>query len=594
MRKKVTLNKDLFDFSSIWQMLRIVWNSSKKLTILRFSLQFFQSILPLIPIYLLKLLLDAFVDKDQYSFDYIVWILVGFAVVKILNILIANIANYVAMLQSDIVIDYMSNIVISKAIHTDLEYFDVDAYHDVYQRALGQQGRPLQVLGLVTRLMQTSTSLLAIVGLLFTLHWGVALILFFIALPTAFIRWHYAEKTVRLREKQTPIERKAGYYRSILTNTQYAKEVRVFAYGKSLLDKFLKIRKTIRKENRNLYVNQSKSMGIAQSLEAVAIIGALGLIARRAFDGLLSVGDIAMYYQLFQKGQSNINSLLGTIVAVQENKLYIQHLFDFLELQPKIVDPPNPKNIPQQIEELTVQNIHFTYPKTTRKVIDNVSFSVKKGEILAIVGENGSGKTTLVKLLNRLYDQQQGRIQLNGIDTTEFELAPLRKKITVIFQQFAKYFTTVRENIEFADMQAVSTPKNLEQAAQFAGANGFIAELPQQFETQLGRSFLNGEELSGGQWQKIALSRAFYKEAGIIILDEPTSFIDPIAEDEIFTNLRTVAKNKILILITHRIYNLKMCDRILVMDKGKLVEIGNHEELIAQQGLYHKMFEKQS
>lgn len=593
MTKKFTFNKDLFDFSSIYQMLHIVWKSSKNLTIIRFGLQFLQAILPLVPIYLLKLLLDAFAEKGQYDFDYIVWILIGFAVVKILNIIIANIANYVGMLQSDIVIDYMSNIVITKALNTDLEYFDVDAYHDVYQRALGQQGRPLQVLGLVTRLMQSGISLIAIVGLLFTLHWGVALILFFIALPTAGIRWYFAEKTVRLREAQTHEERRAGYYRSILTNTHYAKEVRIFGYGAHLLKTFLNIRKTVRKEKRNLYIHQSKAMSIAQSLEAVAIIGALGIIAKRAYVGLLSVGDIAMYYQLFQKGQSNINSLLGTIVAIQENKLYIQHLFDFLNLEQKIIDPPFPKVMPKRIEELAVENLYFTYPKTTKQVLTNVSFSVKKGEILAIVGENGSGKTTLVKLLNRLYQQQQGNIKLNGIDTTQFEVVALRKKITVIFQQFAKYYTTVKENIAFADVHTPSSPERIQTAVAHSGAADFIDQLSLKTETQLGRSFKNGAELSGGQWQKLALSRAFYKDADLIILDEPTSFIDPIAEDEIFTNLRKVAADKILILITHRIYNLKMCDRILVMDKGKVVEMGSHEALVAKKGLYYAMFEKQ-
>ena len=593
MRKPRLHLKELLDFTSLYKMLQIVWQSSKSLTLWRFGLQLMLSILPLVPIYLLKLLLDAFAVRGQYDFDYVVWILVGFASVKILSIIIGNVANYIAMLQSDVVLDYMSKIVIGKAIKTDLAYFDIDAYHDIYQRALGQEGRPLQVLNLTTKLMLSGFSLLAIVGLLISLHWAVAFILFFIALPSAAIRWYYSGKSVRLQEKQTPMARRAGYFRNILTNANYAKEVRVFDYGQHLLDTFLKLRVIIRKERRQLFVHQARMLSVAQSLESIAIVGALGLIAKRAYLGLLSVGDIAMYYQLFQKGQSNINSLLGTLVAIQENKLYIQHLFDFLNLEQQIKSPASPVPMPQKINQLSLKSIYFTYPNTTKEILTDISVTLKKGEIIAIVGENGSGKTTLVKLINRLYKQNKGEILFNNIPSEKFDLVALRQKITVIFQQFAKYYTTVKENILLADINSPTDDVRTKLAIDYAKATDFIHRLPNQLDTQLGRSFKNGEELSGGQWQKMALSRAFYKNADIIILDEPTSFIDPIAESDIFDNLRVIAEDKILILITHRIYNLKMSDRILVMDKGKLVESGNHEDLIQQGGLYATMFEKQ-
>ena len=242
---------------------------------------------------------------------------------------------------------------------------------------------------------------------------------------------------------------------------------------------------------------------------------------------------------------------------------------------------------------MSIQNVYFTYPYTQKEVLRDISFEVKKGEIIAIVGENGSGKTTLVKLINRLYQPTKGQVSVNNISISRFDVEALRKKITVIFQQFAKYYTTVEENIQFADVHNNEQPTRLEKSVAYARADQFIDHLPAKQATQLGRIFENGEELSGGQWQKLALARAFYKEADIIVLDEPTSMIDPLAEDEIFANLRTVAKNKILLLITHRIYNLKMCDRILVMDKGRLVEMGSHQELMAQKGRYWTMFNKQ-
>ena len=592
---KFKIDKELLDFTYIVRILKVVWSCSKKLTAYRFILLFFQALLPLIPLYLMKLLLDAFAAPERPEFSYIVWILVGFAAVKILSIFLANVMSYVGMLQADIVADHMSDIVISKAIETDLEYFDSDVYHDIFQRALAQaSGRPLQVLGSITQMVQNGVSLLAILGLLFTLHWAVTIVLLVIAIPVALIRWYYTEKLVGLHERQTQRERKSFYFRQILTVADYAKEVRIFAFGKQLLRRFLGLRSVLRKEKRLLYLKQSWSIGLAQSVEAVAIIFALGFIAMRAIDGVISVGDIAMYYGMFQKGQSNINSVLKSLVSLHENRMYLKHLFDFLDLQKKIIDAPNPIEIPPEVKKIEFENVGFTYPNTKKEVISDVSFTVEKGELLAIVGENGSGKSTAVKLLNRLYEPSSGMIKINGQDISKFRIDDLRQKMTVIFQQFSKYNATVNENIQFADVHKPIDADRVAFSSDQAHASDFINSLPQGYNTQLGRSFHTGEELSGGEWQKIALSRAFYKDADLIILDEPTSFIDPLAEDDIFQNLRAIAKDKILILITHRIYNLKQANRIIVLDNGRIVESGSHSELMAQNGLYKKMFESQN
>ena len=555
----------------------------------------FQAILPLIPLYLMKLLLDAFATGEKPEFRYILWVLVGFAAIKVISIIISNVSSYVTMLHADVVADHMSNIVISKAIHTDMEYFDSDRYHDIFARALGQSSsRPLVVLSTVMGLFQNLISLIAIAGLLFTLHWGIAIILFFVAIPAALIRWYYTEKTVELREKQTQRERRSGYLRGVLTSGGYAKEVRIFNYGKVLLRQFLDLRTILRKEKRDLYLKQNATIGVAQSVEAIAIIAALGYIAVWAIRGLLSVGDIAMYYGAFQKGQSNINGVLRTFVSIHENKLFLGHLFEFLDLEPKINDTPNAIQFDEKIHSLELNNVNFTYPGTSKEILSDVSASFKKGDIIAIVGENGSGKTTLVKLINRLYEPTAGEITANGHNIQQLTLSSYRKKLTAIFQHFSRYNASVIENIQYADVYQKLDQDNILESAKDARALDFIQQLPLKFKTQLGRSFKHGEELSGGQWQKIALSRAFYKDADIIILDEPTSFIDPIAEDEIFANLRNVAKDKILILITHRIYNLKMADKILVMDNGVIREEGSHIDLMNHKGLYAQMFESQA
>jgi len=594
-RQKLELNRELFDLSLIIRILRVVWSCSARLTVARLVVLLFQALLPLVPLYLMKLLLDAFVDDVKPTFNYILWILIGFATVKILSIVIANVSNYINLLHSDIIADHMSNMVISKAIQTDLQYFDSDIYHDIFARAIGQSSnRPLAVLQVVLTLIQNLISLIAIIGLLFTLHWGIALILFVVALPAAVIRWRFTEKTVKLREEQTQRERRSGYLRRVLTGASYAKEVRIFDFGKQLLGQFLNLRSNLRKEKRDLYLRQNVTIGIAQSVESVAIIAALGFLATRALQGLLSVGDIAMYYGVFQKGQSNINGILKTFVSIHQNRLFLGHLFQFLDLEPKILDAPEAVHLPEQISSLQLKDIHFTYPDTEREVISNLNLDLKRGDIVAIVGENGSGKSTLVKLLSRLYQPTRGDILINHKPIEQFTLSSYRKRLTVIYQLFAKYNASVTENIQYADMSQALNQHDIQEAAKLAHSDGFIGELPSGYDTQLGRSFRQGEELSGGQWQKLALSRAFYKNADLIILDEPTSFIDPLAEEDIFASLREIAQDKILILITHRIYNLKMADQILVMDQGRIVEQGDHSQLIEEQGLYHEMFSKQS
>lgn len=594
-RQKIRLNRELFDFTNILRILQLVWSCSRSLTIARFSLLIFQAILPLIPLYLMKLLLDSFSLAEKPSFRYIIWILVGFATVKIVSIIVSNVSSYVNMLHADVVADYMSDIVISKSIKTDLQYFDSDIYHDIFARAIGQSSsRPLSVLGTVMGLFQNGISLIAIAGLLFTLHWGITIILFFVAIPAALIRWYFTEKTVELREQQTQRERRSGYLKSVLTGGGYAKEVRIFNFGKPLLTQFLELRKVLRKEKRDLYLRQNATIGVAQSVEAIAIIAALGYIASWALKGLLTVGDIAMYYGAFQKGQSNINGILRTFVSLHEHRLFLGHLFEFLDLEPRIVDDPKAIRIQEPVETLSIDQVSFTYPGTEREILKNVSTTFGKGEFVAIVGENGSGKTTLIKLLNRLYEPDQGSININGINIKNITLQSFRKKLTVIFQLFSKYNATVTENIQYADVFQKTDSKKIENAARLAHSDKFIQKLPLKYQTQLGRSFRHGEELSGGQWQKLALSRAFYKDADIIVLDEPTSFIDPLAEEDIFTNLRTMASDKVLVLITHRIYNLKMADRILVMADGRIVEEGSHDVLIEMNGLYKEMFDKQN
>jgi len=555
---------------------------------------FLNAVLPLIPLYFFKLLLDAFSIGQPVVVNDVIWILVAMGGLSLFMIFIQNVAAYNNSIQSDIITDHMSSLLINKSLQIDLEYYDSDKYHDQFSRAMSQGGTtPIATLGAVTSFFQNLVMLLAVVALLFTLHWSIIFILFIITLPVAYVRFIYSEKLVDLMKTQTQAKRVTGYYKNILTGGSAAKEVRMFSFGKYMLRKFLNLAALLRKERRDLYLEQLRWVSIAQSAEVIATLSALGFIVYKAINGNMTVGDISFYYLAFQKGQGNVSGLMSSAIGLHKQKLTLNFLYEYLGMEKKVLNPPNPIPIPTEINTLEVDNVNFIYPETTKVVLKNINFQAQKGEIIAIVGENGSGKTTLIKLINRLYDPTEGAINYNNTDIKQFTIEDVRRKITVIFQNFTSYALTVKENITLSNVFQKTDFAKIKEAASFAEANKFIEDLPQKYETQLGRAFKNGHELSKGQWQKIALSRAFYKNGDIIVLDEPTSFIDPIAEANIFENFKEVSKDKILVLVTHRIYNLKMADKILVMDKGELVEMGSHAELMSNNSLYKLMFEKQ-
>jgi len=588
------LPKDIFEIQVIIDTLKIVWEASRKHTIIRIALVILNAFLPLIPLYLFKLLLDSFSTGQPVVVQHVVWIIIAMASLALFSIVIKNISAYNSSIQSDIITDHMAALMIDKSLNIDLEFYDSDTYHDKFARAMGQGGtKPLAVLGGVTGFFQNGITLLAIIVLLFTLHWSITFILFIITMPVAYIRFIYSEKMIELGEAQTQPGRLAGYYKGVLTGGATASEVRMFSYGKHLLDKFLALASLLRKERRDLYLEQLKWVSVAQSAEIIAMLSALGFIVYKAIQGNMTVGDITLYYMAFQKGQGNVSGLMNSAIGLHKQKLTLNYLFEFLYTERKVADPVDPIDIPQKIESLEIKDLGFIYPGTTKEVLKNINFEAKKGEIIAIVGENGSGKTTLIKLINRLYDPTKGSVNYNNTNIKKFLVEDIRRKITVIFQGFATYALTVKDNITLSDVFQPPDFEKIQWAAELAEADKFIERLPKKYDAQLGRAFKDGHQLSKGQMQKLALSRAFYKDGDIVVLDEPTSYIDPISEDNIFKNFKAVSKNKILFLITHRVYNLTMADKILVLDQGELVEIGSHRELMVKGGLYCQMFESQ-
>jgi ATP-binding cassette subfamily B protein len=495
-----------------------------------------------------------------------------------------------------IVTDRVYDVLHAKSIEVDLEYYDNSDYYDALHRAQAEASyRPTRILDGVFGSLQSSISVLAVGGLLLTFHWSVPFVLMVGAIPDLLIRFRFARTFYRQSRWQSPIERQALYFTGLLTGDSHAKEIRLFGLGNVFLERFGALRKQIRQKSLELLKKRSISSLLAQFASIVPGFALYGFLAYRALQGLMTVGDVVMFYLALQRGQANLGQLFAGIAALYDNNLFLSNVLEFLALKPKVIDPPHPqKAASHNSKGIVFENVRFRYPNSERTVLDGISFQIRRGEHIALVGENGSGKTTLVKLLLRLYDPTDGAITLDGVDLREISLPSLRRNISVIFQDYAKYHLSAKENIWFGDVEVPADEQRLMSAAMKSGAHQLITRLPAGYETLLGKWFADGEELSIGEWQKIALARAFLREADIIVLDEPTSALDAKAEYEVFNKFLQLSVTRTAILISHRLSTVKMADHIYFLENGRIVESGSHDELILHGGKYAYLFERQA
>ncbi|MGK0420577.1 MAG: ATP-binding cassette subfamily B protein [Polaribacter sp.] len=543
---------------------------------------------------MIKLIVDAVTNSSKTDFSEVIHYILVFGGIQLLQAILQNYRQLISETQQQLVSDYMSEVIIDKAVDIDISYYENAAYHNTFHQAQKQAlYRPVQILNNLTEFLSSTFLLISLAGLLFFLHWGIALILICFALPIAGVKWYYSRKLYEWERNRTELEREAAYLNHVLTSDSYAKEVRIFNLGEILKKRFTEVRKALFGEKFKINNQRAKAGVLAKSTEIIAMVLTYGYIAWSTFKGNSTIGDLVMYFQAFQKGQSAIQQLLQSVVGLYSNRLFLSHLFELLEVESLVKPPEKPIPLQNLENSIRLENVDFVYPNTEKKVLKNINLELKKGQIIAFVGENGSGKTTLIKLLCKLYHPNEGKILWDKIDFKNTSLSDLRQRISVIYQDFAKYQFSIGENIQIGDLASPLSEPARQSAAEKSGALRFIDKFPKGYDQILGGMFKKGSELSGGQWQKIALARAFYKDAEIIILDEPSSSIDPLAEAEIFEHFKTLAKDKILILVTHRLYNLKIADKIVVLNNGEIVEEGTHLDLVEKKGLYSEMFEKQ-
>ena len=581
--------------------LRLVWQSSPGWTIARIVLVVVQGIIPLILIYTSKLIIDtvteglALADKTE-AFRQLIPFFIIAIVATLINSLGNSLTELVSTAHSQKVTDFMQGIIHSKSLEADLEYYENAQYYNALQRAQQEAPyRPPQILNRLAQVGQNAISLVAMIGLLLSLHWGIIGVLLVAAIPTVLVRMKYSRVMYHWQRKRTEMERQSMYLGWMITNDQYAKEIRLFNIGSLFSQWYLKLRQKLYQERVAIVTKRSLAYFLAQAVSGILVFAVFVFITYQTIQGVLKLGDLVLYYQALQRGQNNLKLFLTNISGLYEDNLFLANLYEFLDLKPNLVDVEHPKNFPLPLQKkIAFENVSFQYSNSNRQALQNINLTIKPGETIALVGENGSGKTTLIKLLCRLYDPTSGKITVDGIDLRLLKIDDLRRQISVIFQDYAKYHFTAEENIRLGNIEIPEKDSKIIAAARRSGADEVINGLPKKYNTILGKLFEQGEELSIGQWQKVALARAFLRESQVIVLDEPTSAMDPKAEYEVFKKFRELIKEQAAILITHRLSTVRMADRIYVMDRGSIVESGTHEELIGLKGAYAHLFETQA
>lgn len=566
----------------------LLWASGPLACITLLAFSILGGILPSLQLWVGKLIIDTVVTTPglvSYALELVAvefGLLVALAMVQTSNTIVQEVFGEKLTFS-------INERILQKANSLDLTYFEDPTFYDQLQRAQREAGyRPLGLLFQTLGLIQGTIACVALGILLSRLGFYVVPVLLLTSIPVLITTVRFAQSGYLLARARTPEARQMSYIRNLLGTDQAAKEIKLFALGPHLIKQFQTLFTTVHRETRQLAFQKGGARVLSSM---VASGGYAALYGYLVWFGRLTVGDLTLYAAGVLQLNQQIQGLLENGAKIYQNFLFIDDLFTYLDLPPRLVPPGDPVPIPAVITQgIVFEEVSFRYPGSQRDVLERVSFTLAPGQTVALVGENGSGKTTLVKLLCRLYEPTAGRILLEGRDLKAYDPDELRRLIGVIFQDFVRYHATARDNIGYGRIEQLENWPEIEQAAAQGGATELIAGLPAGYETMLGKWFRQGQDLSGGQWQKIALSRAYLRQAPVLVLDEPTAALDARAEHEVFSKFRDLRQGRIALLISHRFSTVITADRILVLEGGTILESGTHEQLLALEGRYHELF----
>ena len=572
------------------------------------ALRLMRAALPVLMLYVGKLIIDEVVIQAQLPSpgvfaDWIasgrvqpvVWLLALEFALAVSSDLLARASALVDGLLSELYSNFASVRLMEHAAILDLEQFERSDQQDGLERARRQVIGRTTLLTQVFGQIQDALTVVSFAAGLFTYApWLLGLLLF--ALIPAFLgETHFNAQDYRLNYTRTPERRLLDYVRYLGSSVDTVKEVKLFGLNDFLIERFKIYAGKIYADNRRLSIRRATWGGLFAALGSLAYYLAYAAIVWRTLEGQFSIGDMSFLAGSFLRLRGLLQSLLLGFSQIAGQTMYLGDLFAFFDASPTITSIKNPRAFPTPIKVgLVFENVSFRYPDSDRWVVRNLNFTLNAGEILALVGENGAGKTTIVKLLARLYDPSEGRILLDSHDLREYDLLQLRSHIGVIFQDYVRFHFTAGENIAMGRIDALDDQQRVRTAAERSLADQVITHLPQGFNQPLGKRFDEGIELSGGEWQKIAIARAYMRDADVLILDEPTAALDARSEYEVFKRFRDLSRGKTAIIISHRFSTVRMADRILVLESGQIIEAGSHEDLVAAHGRYAELFELQA
>lgn len=593
---KQKLGKGLVDsVRYIRRALGMVWRASPPLTIAMTLVSVgHASVAPAIA-FVGKKIVDAVVAGS--SEDALRWVAVELALV-VAQAAVQRANTLVnGVLGSRLGVD-INLMILERATKLELRHFEDPDFYDRLTRARREaSSRPLGLVLNSYALLTHSLTLAGYAALLVGYNAWVVLALMVAVVPGTIAEMRYAKEGFRMRNWRSPDSRKALYFEHVLANDSHAKEVKLFGLGELFLGRYKELAERFHREDTKLAVRRSIVTLLASLLATGTFYGAYASMAVMAAVGRITLGDLTMYVMAFRNGQQAFQNILSCIAAIYENNLYMSNLFAYLD--ESHVEPVRPRpalpRAPTKEQGIRLEDVSFKYPGQDKWVLDHVSLFIPKGQSIALVGQNGAGKTTLVKLVTRLYEPTEGRILLDGKDLQDWDNAELLARFGVIFQDFNRYQLKVRENVGVGSVDRLLDDPRITRAVERGGAEAVIAGLPSGFDTQLGRWFQDGAELSGGQWQKLALARGFMREeADVLVLDEPTAALDAEAEHAVFERFKQLAEGRTTIIISHRFPTVRMADRILVLENGKIAEDGTHAELVAAGKTYARLYKMQA